>query len=225
MESVNPFPLEKFVLSARGFAVTVLVVLFSVFSLDGRIALWVEQAFLSNVTFSRYAEDIPDLLLPAVLLGSTWMWVSYTLRVRRHIVDERTLFFRAAGSAMPAAYALKTVLKIFFGRINTRAWLEAPTMDTFDWFHGGGIHNGFPSGHMTVFTSLAVTAWLFFPRCRAILLFITLALGAALIATDFHFLSDVIAGGYLGSAVAAAALRVLAERPPGNREIIFKTMF
>jgi membrane-associated phospholipid phosphatase len=198
---------ERIAVSARGVAAAVLLSLGSVFFLDERIALWVERTLLSGSAFSRFAAEVPDLLLPAVVVASGWMWVSYAWRLRRNLIDPRTRFYRAAGTAMPLAYAAKTILKFIFGRTNTSAWLENPAADTFDWFHGGGVHNGFPSGHMTVFTSLAVTACFFFPRYRNLLLLAVLALGVAMIATDSHFLSDVIAGGYLGFAVAAAVLR------------------
>jgi membrane-associated phospholipid phosphatase len=54
---------------------------------------------------------------------------------------------------------------------------------------------------MAVFTALAAASWLLFPKYRAASLAAITALGFALVATDYHYLSDVIAGGYLGLAV------------------------
>ena len=68
---------------------------------------------------------------------------------------------------------------------------------------------GFPSGHMAVFTTLAVACWLFFPKVRAACLAGIAALGVALIATGQHFLSDLIAGGYIGWVVLAGTDRGL----------------
>ncbi|HEX9137433.1 MAG TPA: phosphatase PAP2 family protein, partial [Nitrospirota bacterium] len=68
----------------------------------------------------------------------------------------------------------------------------------FHWFIGGGDLNAFPSGHMSVLTPLIISLWRFYPRYRTFFLALGLALGGALIMTNSHFLSDVIAGAYLG---------------------------
>jgi membrane-associated phospholipid phosphatase len=67
----------------------------------------------------------------------------------------------------------------------------------FNWFHGAGI-GCFPSGHMTVFTAFGVAIWYSYPRCRRLTALGLVLLGMALIVTDYHFLSDVIAGAYVG---------------------------
>ena len=51
---------------------------------------------------------------------------------------------------------------------------------------------------MTVFTAFGIAVWLYYPHYRRPVIITLLILGAALIATDYHFLSDVIAGAYLG---------------------------
>jgi membrane-associated phospholipid phosphatase len=197
------------VLSPRGFLVTATLVVLSDRFLDERIALSVYRLIGSHSLLSRYFKNIPDLLLPFVLLLSAVMWVSYLRRLHSGIRDDRTWFFRLSGCALPIAYVLKILFKHVFGRITTRAWLENPTANTFHWFHGGGQYSGFPSGHMVVFTSLAGACWIFFPRYRLACISLTLGLGIALIATDYHFLSDVIAGGYLGLVVVAATHRIV----------------
>jgi membrane-associated phospholipid phosphatase len=62
---------------------------------------------------------------------------------------------------------------------------------------------------MVVFTALAAASWLLFPKYRAASLAAITALGGALVATDYHYLSDVIAGGYLGLAVLVGTDRCL----------------
>ena len=110
---------------------------------------------------------------------------------------------------MPVAYVAKQMLKYLFGRMNTRAWLENPVDLSFHWFHGGGLYGSFPSGHMAVFATLAAAFWLFFPKYRVACLAVMIALGFAMVATDYHYLSDVIAGGYLGLVVFAGTDRGL----------------
>ena len=49
-----------------------------------------------------------------------------------------------------------------------------------------------------VFTAFLAAVWLFYPRYRSLSVGFLLILALALVATDYHFLSDVIAGAYLG---------------------------
>jgi len=199
----------KIRLSAAGFLFAAILVVLSVTFLDERIALWVDHLLRSDPRLSRYTSRIPDLLLPAVLVLAAAMWTMYIRRVRRGSRDDKTRFFLLSGTALPASYVAKLILKHLFGRMNTRSWLENPVDRSFHWFHGGGEYGGFPSGHMAVFTTLAVACWFFFPKYRAICLAAIGGLGVALIATDYHYLSDVIAGGYLGLAVLAGTDRSL----------------
>ncbi len=200
---------EKIRLSAGGFLfAAVLVVLSSAF-LDAGIALWFDRLLRSDPLLSRFTSGIPDLLLPAVLILSGAMWTMYLLRVRRGSRDEKTRLFLLSGTALPVAYVAKQILKYVFGRMNTRVWLENPVDRSFHWFHGGGEFSSFPSGHMTVFTTLAVACWLISPKYRNACLAAIVALGVALIATDYHYLSDVIAGGYLGMVVLVGTDRGL----------------
>jgi len=199
----------KIRLSPGGFLFTAALVVFSSRFLDARIALGFDRLLRSDPLLSRYASGIPDLLLPAVLVLSGVLWTMYLRRVRRGSRDEKTRFFLLSGTALPVAYVTKWMLKYLFGRMNTRAWLENPVDRSFHWFHGGGEYSSFPSGHMAVFTTLAVACWLFFPKYRATCLAAIVGLGIALIATDYHFLSDVIAGGYLGLAVLVGTDRGL----------------
>jgi len=188
-------------LSAGGFLLAAILVVFSSEFLDARIALGFDRLLRSDPLLAHYTSHIPDLLLPSVLVLSGAMWAMYLRRVRRGSRDEKARFFLLSGTAMPVAFVAKLMLKYLFGRMNTRAWLENPEDLSFHWFHGGGQYSSFPSGHMAVFATLAVACWLFFPKYRVACLAVMIALGFAVVATDYHYLSDVIAGGYLGLVV------------------------
>jgi len=177
--------------------------------LDERVALWFDHLLRSDLRLSRYTSRIPDLLLPVVLVLSGTMWAVYLRRVRSGNRDDKNRFFLLSGTALPVAYVAKSILKYLFGRMNTRVWLENPVDRSLHWFHGGGEYSSFPSGHAAVFTTLAAACWLFFPKYRATCLAAIAGLGIVLIATDYHFLSDVLAGGYLGVLVLAVTDRGL----------------
>lgn len=182
--------------------------------LDEPLALAIDGFRRSSPLLARYTDDLPDLLFPFVLVLSAVMWGAWILRVRRGLRDERAFFYRFAGTVLPAAHAAKAAFKFLFGRIETRAWLKNPLLHGFEWFPAGNAHGGFPSGHMTVVAALAAACWIFFPGHRTLLLCVPLLLGAALVLTNYHFLGDVVAGGYLGLAVAAATHRALERSGP-----------
>jgi len=109
-------------------------------------------------------------------------------------------FLQIAATTIPCSFLLKSALKYCFGRTTTRNWLANHVPLQFHWFHpiDGG---GFPSGHMAVFTALGAAVWFSYPQYRRMVIIFLALLGTALILTDYHFLSDVIAGAYLGIVV------------------------
>lgn len=183
---------------ARCFPFVVLAVLASWHFLDTPVARGVMELLKSCDLLQAGIAKIPDVLFLLVCFGSGFLWSNYLLLRQRGIINDRSRFSRLAGSAIPLAYFLKWLCKWVFGRTNTRVWLVNQGRDDFHWFHGGGIYSSFPSGHMTVFTAFLAAVWLVYPRYRSIAAGFGLILAVALVATDYHFISDVIAGAYLG---------------------------
>ena len=95
----------------------------------------------------------------------------------------------------------ETILQNTFGRSSTKMWLLYHQPPQFYWFQSHDGYGCFPSGHMTVFTALLMLLGGLYPRLRWLWILALCALALALIATDYHFLSDVIAGAYLGMIV------------------------
>ena len=145
---------------------------------------------------------IPDLLFPLVCLGTTAMWIAYFRLGRSGRDGVKRSFLLLAATALPSAYLVKSFLQGIFGRVHTRTWLIHHGPPGFNWFGGGG---GFPSGHMLVYTAFFAALWHYFPRYRIPSALAVFLLAAALIVTNYHFLSDIIAGTYLGTIVTTAA--------------------
>ena len=103
-----------------------------------------------------------------------------------------------AGAASMCAYLLnETIFKFLFG-------IPSPTEMLFQnashavHFLSGNPENGFPSGHMMLSGAFAGALMRFYPRIRG-QLFALLGVGAfILVWGDWHFVSDVIAGTFLG---------------------------
>ena len=180
------------------FPLVVLAVLISWRFLDAWTAMGVMELLKSSDLLRTSTSDIPDILFLLVCIGSVLLWGNYLILRHRGIINEQSQFSQLAGSAVPLSYSLKWFLKYVFGRANTRFWLAHPASDDFHWFHGGGDYSSFPSGHMAVFVAFFAAICFFYPRYLTISIGLLLLLAVALVATDYHFLSDVIAGAYLG---------------------------
>jgi membrane-associated phospholipid phosphatase len=193
------------------FPLIVLAVLASWRFLDARIALAAMELLKSSDLLQAGASNIPDVLFLLVCFGSCLLWGNYLILRRRGIINEHARFSQLAGSAILVAYFLKGLFKYVFGRINTRVWLANQVSYDFHWFNGGADYSGFPSGHMAVFTAFFAATWFCYPRYRSISIGLTLVLAVALIVTDYHFLSDVIAGAYLGL-ITTCLIKIFLEK-------------
>ena len=182
----------------EGFFVAVLLGIFSYFVLDARITTFFHHLVVAHAMLHKYVSHIPDLLFPVVLAMTIFCWTALSVLVARGIQNVHTRFMQLCGVSVPLAYVAKTILQYAFGRADPRMWLLHPHLTGFHWFHGGSGYTSFPSGHMTVFVALAAVLWLQYPRYRTLYVAGVGLLGAALVATNYHFVSDVVAGTYLG---------------------------
>ena len=190
---------------------TVPLMAFSFFFLDERVARFCEGLRVLQRPLPEL--EIPDLLLPIVCVATVLAWSVFLLcrwkKKRSPILD----FYMLIGTTMPLAMLLKSPAKVLFGRVNTRFWLAHPDAAPFHWLGGTEVYSSFPSGHMTVFTVMAAALAVGFPRWgRAGFLGLAL-LGCALIATGYHFLSDVLGGLCLGLLIHAGVTAGLLRRP------------
>ena len=99
---------------------------------------------------------------------------------------------------------LKQALKWGFGRYWPETWSQNnPSLIGsgdygFHPFHSGIRYESFPSGHAAVIFSVVSILWISYPQWRWIYATICVGLGGAMVGLNFHFASDVIAGGTLG---------------------------
>ena len=175
----------------------IFAIIISIQFLDAGIAERVMYIIQSIHTLHTATENIPDMLSAIVGGGTILMWIIYLYRFMEKKIDVKEKFLRLAATTLPVSYLVKMLLQIIFGRISPRDWLLHNQPLVFKYFNytGGG---SFPSGHMTVFVAFGTAIILFFPKFRKSVTIFLALLGFALIVTDYHFLSDVIAGAYLG---------------------------
>ena len=196
--------------------VTVLSLL-AIFFVDAPAALWIKAHLLSYAPFHDYTNNLPSHLFWVVLIGSTFSLSFYFYLRRLGERSPRRDFFLLIGVVLPMAFLAKHVLKLMFGRIGVRFWLSNPEAHQAHWFQvGKRWYDAFPSGHMVVFMTVFMALWQFYPRWRRWYLAGMSLLAVALVATNYHYVSDVIAGTYIGMLVYwATHWAVLRERKRG----------
>jgi membrane-associated phospholipid phosphatase len=177
--------------------------------LDRFIALGVMELLNSSPLLKQTAANMPSFLLLPVCIGSVALWTAYFSLVKRGVANEQTRFLKLASVAVPVAYLMKSPLQFAFGQINTRVWPLLSGIIKFRYFRGFWERGGFPSGHMLVFTAFVAAVWCCYPRYRILSASLLFILGVTLIATNHHFLSDVIAGVYAGLLVTVVSIRCL----------------
>lgn len=185
--------------------------LLSIRFLDLPLAAWIAEHLRAHALYVKTA-NVPDLLAITVAFLSAVCWSAYTLLIRRspsRLLRSAQTLCRVVGTALPIAFGIKVVLKWLFGRIEPRTWLLDSNTYGFHWFGGTNGYQGFPSGHMLVLTPLFMALWHCFPRYRILYSVACFLLAGSLLAMDYHYLSDVIAGTYIGAVVYLAVSRIV----------------
>lgn len=198
---------EKWI--AYGILPVALAVYVCIKYLDRDVALLVQRQLYGNELWARHTSSLPDLLFGTVLFTTSACYILFRYRVSRGVVNLNTHTCMLLAVVAPVSYGVKSALKYVFGRITTREWLLSPGQYGFHWFQGGGAYSGFPSGHMLVFTALVAVMWRLYPAYRKGYFVFLLCMALALILTNYHFVSDVISGAYLGFLVEGCTWRIM----------------
>lgn len=119
-----------------------------------------------------------------------------------------------AGLSLVCTSAIGNELKYVF----SRAWPETFVRNNpsfiqdgvygFFWFHGGAGWASFPSGHTFAAMSFLMVPAIAYPRLRVACGLLVLLEALALWAQNYHFFSDIVAGAFLGGAVALVTARL-----------------
>jgi membrane-associated phospholipid phosphatase len=103
-----------------------------------------------------------------------------------------------------AAEAIKNQLKFAFGR----AWPDSSGPGAvslirddvygFHFFFPGTLYQSFPSGHAAAAAAVISVLWIVFPKFGTVFAICLLAVDATLVLSNLHFISDVVAGTFVG---------------------------
>jgi membrane-associated phospholipid phosphatase len=160
---------------------------------------------------------LPDPLIPAAAIAFIVIGL-YAVTGRTLTRFPRTV--AVCSFSLTMAQTIKDLLKHVFGRTWPETWVNNnPSFIHngtygFNWFHGGNGYESFPSGHMTATCALISVLWICYPRWRPLYALAVAAVAVGLIGANFHFLSDVIAGCFVGATTGWLALEVVARLAP-----------
>jgi membrane-associated phospholipid phosphatase len=180
----QPAPRALLLIAAGLAALTIACV----WTIDRPIARWIAQ-FEPSSWWDKSLDVLEwTILLPLFKLASPiilvagmvitacvkrWRWQtpSWTLLAGTHLITRMLMNYG----------------KEWTGRLRPHQWLEKDSADTFC---EGGL--SFPSGHVTLFGSIAIPLALLFPRIRIPMLIVVIHVATARVAVNAHFVSDTL---------------------------------
>jgi membrane-associated phospholipid phosphatase len=183
-----------------GLAVTCVAVLAS--------SLWIDRpvAYLFHSLVGRpyiliTLRHTPALFVPLAALAVA---ILIARRLASRSVGRSDVVLLLVSLSAVIGLALKAPLKFMFGR----AWPQTLIRDDiygFYPFQTNAAFGAFPSGHMAAVSAALSVLWVYYPRFRYIYLVAAMLFAGGLVAANYHFVGDVIAGAFLGVTSAILA--------------------
>jgi membrane-associated phospholipid phosphatase len=184
-----------------GFLAIALFTPISVLWLDRPIALFVHDMFGSRQIVGDLGRS--HVLSISLISALIFLICGISAIMGRRFSKWGTTVLLCDISAL-AVFATKDELKFFFGRTWPDSWgpntmsLIRDNAYGFHFFHPGKSFESFPSGHASVIAAVMSVLWILHPRLRGLWALCVIAADIALVAVNIHFLSDVVAGSFVG---------------------------
>lgn len=171
---------------------------------DKSVVFFVAEHRIYQCQIFKWFTHIPDIINAVTFLIYSIVMIRFGYAKTFHM-DK---IFLAAANSVAITYFLRGILKIIFGRYWPATWVDNnlsllhDNAYGFNWFHGGEAYASFPSGHAAgVFAAMTIF-WLVYPALRWLIAIPMLLIIIGLIGMNYHFVSDIIAGAFLGAMVA-----------------------
>jgi membrane-associated phospholipid phosphatase len=187
-----------------GFVMTATVVLVSVQWIDRPIALWIFDVFGGRRIPTQTADRIFSIPFVTTMVFVICGIIAIT--GRRFSKLEATIAMCAISTL--ATTVIKDQLKFAFGRTWPDTWgpgilsFVRDNVYGFHFFQSGKSFESFPSGHAAVAAAVLSVIWILFPNLRVFCTIALIAVDIGLVALNLHFLSDVVAGSFVGISTA-----------------------
>ncbi len=195
-------------------ATCVVLVLGAIAFVDRPVADFAHASLRENEAFYAALTHIVDPIPVYAGLAAGGYGIAALFGVRP---GPRGLIVLRIAVAILVAIALKEQLKFLFGRTWPETWTGNNPSYIKDGVYGffplkglggGRGYHAFPSGHMTAVSAAAVSIALNWPRWRWAAAVPVALIAAGMIGANYHWVSDLIAGTFLGAGVAVAVHRL-----------------
>ncbi len=145
-------------------------------------------------------------MVAATRMGDGWIWYSLAATVLVVGGPSRYVAVEVAMSAAVAGIGVFKLLKALSRRprpcqLEQHCWAKILPPDQFS----------FPSGHTMTAFSIALVVSFFYPSLEGALYFLAISIAVSRVVLGMHFLSDVLAGAALGSALGVSSIVVFAS--------------
>jgi len=174
---------------------------------------------------------VAEFLDASVRHTALWKWIDLLLSPVPLAVVAALLFLLACGTWLLSGHALPpstrvptlccwatmwaVAAEIILKRIFGRSWPD-PTyaqehLYGFHWLHGTPHWDSFPSGTAAISGAILVVLWILTPRWRIRGLVLVALLLFAVLINNYHWISDLIGGGFLGVSIGWMTVRLQAN--------------
>ena len=183
-----------------GFVVTATVVWVSVQWIDRPIALWIFDVFGGR----RIPTQTADRIFSIPLITTIVFVICEIIAIMGRRVSKLEAAIAMCAISTLATTVIKDQLKFAFGRTWPDTWgpgimsFVRDNVYGFHFFQSGKSFESFPSGHAAVAAAVLSVIWILFPNLRVFCTIGLIAVDIGLVALNLHFLSDVVAGSFVG---------------------------
>jgi membrane-associated phospholipid phosphatase len=207
------------------FALTVIVVAICFWWIDRPVSLWVHSA----IGWTRVPVELSGSRILSIPNAAAAVFVVLGLLAlgrRQFSMVESALALSVISTLI--TLVIKDQLKVLFGRTWPETWgpgilsFVQNNVYGFHYFQAGPAFESFPSGHAAVAAAFLSVIWLLFPRLRVVSTLGIIAADLGLVLFNLHFLSDVIAGSFVGISIGlftVALWRMINVRDAGRQKL------
>jgi membrane-associated phospholipid phosphatase len=200
-----------------GLLAIVLFTPMSVLWLDRPVALFVHSLFGER----HVAGDLVNSPILSVPLVSAFVFIIFGIAaIMGRQFSKPEIAVLLCNISVLAAEVIKNELKFGFGRTWPDSWqpnIQSFIRDNvygFHFFQSSKSLESFPSGHAAIVAAVMSVIWILYPKLRAVCAACIVSADLGLVAMNFHFLSDVVAGSFVG--ISTGLFTVAAWHGSGN---------
>lgn len=175
-----------------GFALLMVMMAFSYALIDRPVTLFCKDLNPDVIHVFGWITELG--ISTGYLIGFAVLFVYFKFLRRRPLAANRALFFF---TAVALSGIIINLIKPLVGRLRPKLLFEA-NLYGFEPLRIGYEYNSFPSGHATTVFALAAALALVYPRWQLPLFGFAAVVGFSRIVIGSHYLSDVMAGAYVG---------------------------